>query len=629
MVPSTTFLIDEIGSLPQELFLISLRGQLNQWGFFKKSKFGLINNDIQKHLGLCDISRRESIICELWMKSSIQHHLMRMLSDSIDTDGSTNKEIGKHKSFPIGHTTIQNPGVVNVETVIIAILQIVLDLLLFLKVDNIADMLQFDDERSYPRLLVESSVSFLSRSFDFLTTQGFWLDSKNSFTHFNLMHTQDTNFCTCNELAKMAVSLRNKSISVKMLDYVSFVSKQSNSTVDNLAKIYWDQFCDMSFEMDMEDIIKLPFSFGFLTSQQCSRTNSKLQSDPNTESIYQNLLKSVMSLPLDNTNDIAIQHLLLAHWAEARLNGLNIYREYVVLIDCLRLLLSQLASDVMVTTKSKDHTQSTQSGSTVQIKCLSVRTIPLAYEIALILCTSSLCLDQSYLRENLHSNVQDSKKFNSTLNCSVALIEIIFSLIELYKMNFVLFPERILGVTTRLSFTLLKAFESDIDACIGRKVGNSQSPRKKAIQSAFHRMKPFFDSIHSFANVLKEFLEFISELTANDEVLKETSVSNRKAISSLETKCESILTSIQDLNVMYNHNLPSALEILTPFGTTNEKILIKDRAEVKESDEQHEVFIENINIMDEDEDSDSFGVTGDWGDDERVSMSELQFIEGT
>lgn len=607
-ITSTTFLMDDILSFPQEILCICLRGQLNEWGYFSKSKFGSANGN-QNNLSLYDMhaALRESLISEVWMKNFILEYMIFTRRTLIGTEetNDTNPELNEY-------TCTERMGLIDIETGT-AILQIALDLLLLLKDDDDADEMRTKDDRLYNHALTENSVSFVSFALELLMNESSRRDLRNLSSWLNLPNEQDKTISTWNAMVQITSFQRNKSISIKLLDFVSLVSKRSNSTLDNLSKIYWDQFCAMAFDEDMEDIAKIPFSFAYVTRQHLKRMNITPQSGrTSSENIYLSLFKSIMSLPLDNMKDVAIQHFILAHWAECALNGQNICPDYEILIDCLRFLLKQLAADVMMNTNNNtEQVQLTQPDG-AEIKCLCIRTIPLVYEILLLLLTWTFCLELLCCRsERIQENVQNPE-FVSSMKYSGALMSSILSLTELFTVNFALFPERSLGVTMKSSNTLLKVFQNNIDDYMRKEIETPQ-PTKKRNQDAFVVLKPVLDSFNRFTNTLKKFLISIPELTAKEESLHEKSAINYKAVSSLDARCECILSSIQDFNEVYKHNLPSVVPHKSAeIGSIYNTVHMRDPPA-----EKCQSNVEQIDNEDEDdEDSDSFAVVGDWGSEE-------------
>ena len=591
---------------------------MNQWGYFETNEIDE-KNYIEKHFGMTNNSRLESLICELWIKQSIQQHLFQTFFSTVKIEGRNTfyNELSKC------YNCIDKVAVVT-------IFRIVLDSLIYLKVYDTSQTTQMEDQmKSSQRALTDSMVSFCSTSLNFLymLVERFGLQPNDLYSNLNFTSQLEPNDFLFITLIKIASCMRNKSLSLKILDFLSLLSKRSNVYIDSIAKTYWDQFCDTSFESDVEVVSQLPYSFGHLVSQNLSGSKFSLQVDSNRDLILEGFLKSIMNKTLDNRHDIMMQHFLLGHWADATLCGISVLNEYKALIQSLRFLLNQLASDVMLNTESKERLQSRRIDPSIEIKCLSVRTIPLAYDLILNLSNASYYLDQSRLRENL-TTVNQCPNFNIDLNSSLDLLSIISSLTELFTENLLLFPDRSLGLTLKIASELLKTFESDIDAYFTQQIGFTQLPRKKVTQALFHQLKPLLDSFQNYAELLKCFSTSASEQPTEDELLNETSITNRKAIASLGSRCKGILSSLHDLNMMYNYNLPTTLENvgLSRLGTIER---IEENQDDEKAKESKQVFIENINVVvDDEDDGDSFGVVGDWGNDEQNSLGEVKFIGG-
>ena len=587
---------------------------------------------------LCQITNKENIAYELWLKKSILVDMMR-LPYFMDRNISMN-------GFQFNHTFNGNGiGVVS---------QLLLQTLSWYQsvptLTNSFELSEDDLIGSFP--LSDQIAMFISQALDFLQVSTECVSIHQPISTMFASIESDRAVLTvkdlCCEILKIMANINDPLISAKVLDFTSLLSSSARSATEDVSRENWNRFVNCSNSEHVNcDLSKLPCSFAWFVRKEVDILNSSM--DANKSSVLLNLLRTVSS-PLESFYDCIFRHHLCVHWAHAIYTGSNYCREYYMYLESLQHLVSRLASEVLF---GVEHGEDSSSHP---IQSMDIRTIPLALELLLSMCTASFAISLCSQYDNVNMLSKHSEKPTSSsslhevihdqIDASTHFVKVFVAAIELYTSNIKLFPERLLGPTIKTTTHMVKSFDMQIETYFVWNRDNANHLRKKGVNNRLlNGFQSMFDNIQKCANLIIDFCNTVPHDTEHNE-LNDASLKTRKAIASLEFRCEDILSSLHDVNGSHNYFLTSTLECLSndKESSQNHKIESAEREKLNHTKHTNQVMthdikgkslrnkrrkknsngqvpmtkkdVQNLNNALSDDDSDSFGVMGDWASDE-------------
>ncbi len=594
------------------------------------------NISVREFLSTLDSTSRENLACQLWLKQLILQEMgghSQMILQSVEQmrSASLNPE-----DTDDGSSILDEEGLK-------AILQVTLDLVTWLQPFNEFNEIQEETCAISVRVLLDQIKHFLHESFDFLQfivekitflarpydlawlVSGIYEDHRveNSLGHM------------CTKMTEITFQIDDPFLSSKILDFVSLLSTHCNISVKGVSTANWNHFISIKskFLSNEERLVQIPHSLAFLLYQHLAKSNDRDPSSINKSAVLLNLFRSISHSSSENYEDVILRHHLMAHWAHESSLGSSFSEEYHILIQSLRKLTYQLTSSINVDTKSGAEDDDYR---TTPIRSLGVQTIPMAYELMLNMSLASFVLNMSEDGDGDPSS-EEVGRLADFLKVFTSVID----LYTLYTSNLNLFSERMFDTTIRASSLMIKSCEIRIQKSLMKwKPAKSEATPRRANRRklAVRSLEPFFDNVQKFAQLILDLCNLIPDSGVDDEV-NETSLTNRKAIISLESRCEGMLSSLHEIDGEYNYFLPSSLECLEVSGGNvsrglnnkhdndskkddspdqnrpkfeggkNSSSKRKRNSSSKKNDSQE---LPNDLKDDDDGDSDSFGVVGDW-----------------
>ncbi len=590
--------------IPISLLWSCIKGQVHKMG-------DGINSFGQNKMSKDD---RENMACELWMKKSILHDILNQiitLQCCIDT------KVSKHREMS---SMIDEQGIriVFQDTInLIARTQPFIELGLELQRFNEGDVSLFS--------LFQLVKSFISESLDFLQFSVAFIETNIPMNLEWLTKNSEYSIRSiCDALIRETFHLGDLFLSGKILDFVSLLSTCGDLSIEGLSAAHWNQLVHNKPDNGDVYVAPLPHSISIFVRKElewCCLNSGKTSSK---STLLIDLLTKLVT-PSGSTNGDIFRYHFCAHWAHimTKTNKSSLCQEYNVLLQSLHLMVEQLASDVMKGTASKRSKSNDLSTKNVPMESISVRCIPMVYELLLTMCAASSALN---------TIAEDDMDSHNTL--SINLAQIFGATVELYTSNFKLFPDKTLDVTIKQYSVMIKAFEVQLETCSqwGQRVPNC-SPRKVWTHEAFNILQPIFDSVKNFSSAALDFCDII-DVIIDDEV-NDASQKKKKTINILETQCERLLARLQEINGSHNYFLPSSLEMIsmedvvrTPNSKSNNAndsnqdgfgagVLSKESTKNMKSSNSRIEGLYDRKTRDNDDDSfDSFSAVGDWGNDD-------------
>lgn len=556
---------------------------------------------------------RENMACELWMKKSILHDILNQI---ITLQCCTDVNMSKYRDMS---SMIDEQGIriVFQDTInLIARTQPFIELGLELqRYNEVGDVSLFS--------LFQLVKSFISESLDFLQVSVVFIVTDIPMNLEWLSNNSEYSIRSiCDTLIQETFHLGDLFLSGKILDFVSLLSACGNLSIEGLSAAHWNQLVHNKPDNGNVYVASLPHSIAMFVSKElelCCLNSGKTSSK---SALLIDLLTTIVT-PSGSTNGDIFRYHFCAHWAHRMTDKSSLYQEYNLLLESLHLMVERLAADVIKGTESKRSKSNDLSTKNVPMESISVRCIPMTYEILLTMCAASFALN-TIAEDDMDGHTSIS---NNLVKCFGATV-------ELYTSNFKLFPAKTLDVTIKQYSVMIEAFEVQLETCShwGQRVSDC-SPRKAWTHEALNILQPIFDSVKIFSSAALDFCDII-DVIADDEV-NDASQKKRKPINILETQCERLLASLQEINGSHNYFLPSSLEMIsmedvvcTPNSKSNRAndsnqdrfgagILSKISTKKTKSTNS---TIEGLNARktsDNDDDSfDSFGAVGDWGNDD-------------
>ena len=378
-------------------------------------------------------------------------------------------------------------------------------------------------------------------------------------------------------------------IASHMLDLVSLVPQKKQNSSDWIQKVTW-QYVDKSTERieppEAQILYHLPLPFVRCICDCLDRNYSP--QDAVKRSLI-NLVRLATKRLVDYDGAVNLSHIILTHWSHAISQGVsnfscNNFNELVDAID-----------ESIKSRRTSKGSLSAKEGVGVLAK-LDVSSVPVIFDFALHLVVATVAIlgQSTVISQENNPPQHDSKGIFQAL----AILKTFDKMMNMYSQSSDCFPKSVMHSATNACVLVIKICEGIATKCAKVEIADTLP----------HKRKSTMNPLKALINGMKEYC-----CGSVSKVCNIDSSHDGKLLLARGEKMRQFLFTIEaSCNLM-----PSSLMTL-PSNTGNDEMGDNPK-KAKMNDIEDGVRLgDDVSATSQDDD-DSFGVDGDWGDDDSTS----------